>query len=70
MWWKKLKSLKVPLAGKTGTTNNSGVLSGTVPSDGRSYSGISTSQENAFNVSYFVLRIPCAYGYMNSTYFG
>tara|TARA_E500000178_G_scaffold337983_1_gene377830 strand:+ start:370 stop:879 length:510 start_codon:yes stop_codon:yes gene_type:complete len=68
--WKTTTSTITPATGQTGTTNNSGVLSGTVPSDGRSYSGISTSQENAFNVSYFVLRIPCAYGYMNSTYFG
>ena len=42
----------------------------TGPTDGRSYDQISSTNENAINVSYFVLRIPCAYGYMTSTYFG
>ena len=40
------------------------------PVNGRNYDGISSTNENAINVSYFVLRIPCAYGYMTSTYFG
>ena len=40
------------------------------PVDGRAYDGIGNAAENAVNVSYMVLRIPCAYGYMNSTYFG
>ena len=29
-----------------------------------------SANENAINVNYFVLRIPCAFGYMNNTYFG
>ena len=42
------------------------------PSSGRSLEGgnISSGQEDAINVTFFVLRIPCAYGFMNSTYFG
>tara|TARA_B100001778_G_C18558923_1_gene616802 strand:- start:877 stop:1383 length:507 start_codon:yes stop_codon:yes gene_type:complete len=67
--WKTTTSTITPATGQT-ATNNSGVLSGSAPSDGRAISGVSTAQEDAFNVSYFVLRIPCAYGYMTSTYFG
>lgn len=40
------------------------------PSDGRAYDGTASTIEDARNVSFFVLRIPCAYGYMTSTYFG
>lgn len=68
-FWKTTTSTITPATGQT-ATNNSGVLSGTAPSDGRAISGVTTSQEDAINVSYFVLRIPCAYGYMTSTYFG
>jgi len=38
--------------------------------DGRNYTSISSANEDATNVNYVVLRIPCAYGYMTSTYFG
>ena len=68
-FWKTTTSTITPATGQT-ATNNSGVLSGTSPSDGRAISGVSTAQEDANDVSYFVLRIPCAYGYMTSTYFG
>mgnify|MGYP003140504609 FL=1 len=41
------------------------------PSSGRStVIEIPASKEDAINVSFFVLRIPCAFGYMNSSYFG
>jgi len=40
------------------------------PNDGRNYDQTSSLAEDARNVSFFVLRIPCAYGYMTSTYFG
>jgi len=40
------------------------------PNDGRNYDNTANSVEDARNVSFFVLRIPCAYGYMTSTYFG
>ena len=53
-----------------GGVDGSNVLQGTNPSDGRAYDGVSTANENALDVSFFVLRIPCAFGYMNSTYFG
>ena len=68
--WKTTTSTITPATGNAGSTSASGVLSGATPGDGRSLSGVSTAQEDAFNVSYFVLRIPCAYGYMTSTYFG
>ena len=42
------------------------------PQPGRSVGGtnINSGEEDAINVTFFVLRIPCAYGFMNSTYFG
>ena len=41
------------------------------PQTGRStVTEIPSSQEDALNVNYFVLRIPCAYGYMTATNFG
>ena len=64
--WKTTTSTFTPCTATTlgGTTTYDG------PSDGRGYDQISSTNENALNVSYFVLRIPCAYGYMTSTYFG
>ena len=64
--WKTTTSTYTPCTARTlGSTNG---YSG--PVDGRGYDHISSTNENAINVSYFVLRIPCAYGYMTSTYFG
>ena len=68
-FWKTTDSTITPATGQVGVTN-SGVLSGDIPTNGRAISGVSDTQEDATNVSYFVLRIPCAYGYMTSTYFG
>ncbi|QDP49527.1 MAG: hypothetical protein GOVbin3695_56 [Prokaryotic dsDNA virus sp.] len=48
---------------------NTSVQSQSTPDRGRSYSGVATSREDCLNCSFFVLRIPCGYGYMNSTYF-
>ena len=64
--WKTTTSTFTPCTATTlsGTTTYDG------PVDGRGYDQISSTNENALNVSYFVLRIPCAYGYMTSTYFG
>ena len=42
---------------------------GATPQNGRAYDNTTSANEDASNVSYFVLRIPCAFGYMNSTYF-
>lgn len=42
---------------------------GATPAPGRNYDHTTSANEDAANVSYFVLRIPCAFGYMNSTYF-
>ena len=44
-------------------------ITAATPTRGRNYSGIASSQEDCLNCSYYVLRIPCAYGYMTSTYF-
>ena len=68
--WKTTATTVTPATVAPASNNSSGVLSGASPSNGRSLDGVSTAQENVFNASYFVLRIPCAYGYMNSTYFG
>jgi len=67
--WKTTTSTYTPC---TATTLNGASISSdyTGPTDGRGYDQISSTNENAINVSYFVLRIPCAYGYMTSTYFG
>ena len=40
------------------------------PVAGRNTSDLSSSQQDALNVSYFVLRIPCAFGYMTTSNFG
>lgn len=65
--WKTTTSTYTPCTAKALGFSSSG-YSG--PVNGRSYDQISSTNENAINVSYFVLRIPCAYGYMTSTYFG
>lgn len=67
--WKTTTSTYTPC---TATTLSGGGIGSDYPgpTDGRNYDQISSTNENAINVSYFVLRIPCAYGYMTSTYFG
>jgi len=40
------------------------------PALGRTYADFNTAEEEAVNCAYFVLRIPCAYGYMTSANFG
>tara|TARA_Y100001937_G_scaffold39192_1_gene55748 strand:- start:3277 stop:3834 length:558 start_codon:yes stop_codon:yes gene_type:complete len=40
------------------------------PSPGRNDTALSSSEEDPINVSYFVLRIPCAFGYMTTSNFG
>lgn len=65
--WKTTTSTYTPCTARTldgQTTEYAG------PANGRGYDQIASTDENAINVSYFVLRIPCAYGYMTSTYFG
>lgn len=67
--WKTTTSTVTPC------TANVALVSGTTffgvrPTDGRNYDQVNASKEDAFDVSYFVLRIPCAWGYMNDTYFG
>lgn len=50
-------------------TPNTSVISAATPTRGRNYDGLTTAKEDCLNCSYYVLRIPCAYGYMTSTYF-
>ena len=65
--WKTTTSTYTPCTAETLGSGGNGYIG---PQNGRSYNQISSTNENAINVSYFVLRIPCAYGYMTSTYFG
>ena len=65
--WKTTTSTYTPCTAETLGSGGNGYIG---PQDGRGYDQISNGNENAINVSYFVLRIPCAYGYMTSTYFG
>ena len=65
--WKTTTSTYTPCTAETLGSGGNGYIG---PQNGRSYDQISSTNENAINVSYFVLRIPCAYGYMTSTYFG
>ena len=72
-FWKTTTSTVTPVSGGFASTTGGGsnaTITGGAPSDGRSINGVSNSRENAINVYYTVLRIPCAYGYMTSTYFG
>lgn len=54
--------------------NNASVFTASGPVDrGRGYNILEDNEENKIeceNCSFFVLRIPLAYGYMNSTYYG
>ncbi len=71
--WKTTTSTVTPCTANVAAVSFFGgnnIFTGTLPSDGRGYDGVAASNENALNVSYFVLRIPCAWGYMNDTYFG
>ena len=55
------------------SASSSGTAAGAPVSIGRSYTynnGDIEQQTEMINASFFVLRIPCAYGYMTSTYFG
>ncbi len=68
--WSTTSSEVTPVTGLPAGVDGSNVLQGFNPDPGRAYSGVSTANENALDVSFFVLRIPCAFGFMNSTYFG
>ena len=71
--WKTTTSTVTPCTANVAAVSffgGSNIFTGTLPSDGRSYDQVNASNENAINVSYFVLRILCAWGYMNDTYFG
>ena len=68
--WSTTSSEVTPVTGLQAGVDGSNVLQGFNPDPGRSYDGVTSANENALDVSFFVLRIPCAFGYMNSTYFG
>ena len=50
-------------------TPNVGIIDSDVPTRGRSYDNLASSAENCLNCNYYVLRIPCGYGYMTSSFF-
>ena len=50
-------------------TSYVGIIDADVPTRGRSYDNLSASAENCLNCNYYVLRIPCGYGYMTSSFF-
>ncbi len=62
----------IPNNNSTGTGGNDAANFGqSTPTGGRFYSG--NADEEVYeckNATFYVLRIPCAYGYMNNTYFG
>ena len=54
-------------------SSSNGTNVGNPTAIGRGYtynSGDIEQETEMINASFFVLRIPCAYGYMTSTYFG
>ena len=57
-------------SGTGGDGNNRNTFLASAPSRGRSYGVLEDDNEvNCLTASFFVLRIPCAFGYMNDTYF-
>ena len=54
-----------------GSSNGTDVDPPTAIGRGYTYNNAEIQQQTEMiNASFFVLRIPCAYGYMTSTYFG
>jgi len=68
--WEFTSSTIQPVSFEPDTPSGSGTMANTHISNGRHYRNTSSANEDATNVNYVVLRIPCAYGYMTSTYFG
>ena len=72
--WKTTTSTFTPAQGRA-NPDGDGDLDNDPPADGRTYQNTFSGSPpasflNALNVSYFVLRIPCAYGYMTTSNFG
>ena len=59
----------IPTNDTSNETQHTGIIDADVPTRGRSYDNLSSSAENCLNCSYYVLRIPCGYGYMTSSFF-
>ena len=68
--WEFTSSTIQPVSFEPDTPSGSGTMDSVHIGNGRHYSNTSNANEDALNVNYVVLRIPCAYGYMTSTYFG
>jgi hypothetical protein len=68
--WEFTSSTIQPVSFEPDTPSGSGTMASRHISNGRHYDNVSNSNEDAQNVYFNVLRIPCAYGYMTSTYFG
>ena len=72
--WKTTTSTFTPAQARA-NPDDGGTLDNDTPADGRAYQvgtggSLGAGILNALNVSYFVLRIPCAYGYMTTSNFG
>ena len=72
--WKTTTSTFTPAEARA-NPDDGGTLDNDTPADGRAYTvgtggSLGAGILNALNVSYFVLRIPCAYGYMTTSNFG
>ena len=69
--WQTTSSTFIPTTATVLATNGlGGVAAMDTPNLGRGYDQTTSFAEDARNVNFFVLRIPCAYGYMTSNYFG
>ena len=68
--WEYTSSTILPVTFEPSLGTSSGTMESKNIDDGRNYPSIGSANEDATNVYYMVLRIPCAYGYMTSTYFG
>ena len=80
--WKTTSSHMYPIGGaatfysaSSDSADNNGTVSGAPVFIGREYDyndswDVGPVDTNMTNASFLVLRIPCAYGYMTSTYFG
>jgi len=59
----------VPTNDTNDTNANTTTITAATPTKGRAYSFLTDAQEDCLNCSYYVLQIPCAYGYMTSSNF-
>ena len=71
--WETTTTNFIPVSGNADAfseTDNVPNFTQPAPSVGRGVGSLTNAEEDAINVSFFVLRIPCAYGYMTTSNFG